>query len=59
MRRWRPPSPACTTGAQRTPGGRGWTELQVANVLPADFADVALVGYQITFTTAAVFHGQP
>lgn len=40
-------------------GGRGWTELQVANVLPADFADVALVGYQITFTTAAVFHGQP
>ena len=31
----------------------------MANVLPADFADVALVGYQITFTTAAVFHGQP
>ena len=39
--------------------GRGWTELQISRVLPADFADVALVGYEITFTTAAVFHGQP
>lgn len=38
--------------------GRGWTELQVARVQPADFADVALVGYEITFTTVAVFNGQ-
>lgn len=39
--------------------GRGWTELQISRVLPVDFADVALVGYEITFTTAAVFNGQP
>lgn len=39
--------------------GRGWTELQVSRVQPADFVDLALVGYEITFTTAAVFHGQP
>lgn len=40
------------------PGGRGWTELQVARVQPMDFSDVALVGYEITFTTVAVFDGQ-
>ncbi|MEG2047256.1 MAG: hypothetical protein RR100_10450 [Comamonas sp.] len=39
--------------------GRGWTELLVARVQPMDFVDVALVGYEITFTTVAVFDGQP
>ena len=38
---------------------RSWTELQVARVQPMDFVDVALVGYEITFTTVAVFDGQP
>lgn len=40
------------------PSGRSWTELQVARVRPADFADVALVGYEVSFTTVAVFDGQ-
>lgn len=48
LHNWRPSEPI----------GRGWTELQVARVQPADFADVALVGYEITFTTVAVFEGQ-
>ena len=37
---------------------RGWTELQVARVTEAAFSDAGLVGYEITFTTAAVFNGQ-
>lgn len=48
LHNWRPTDPS----------GRGWTELQLARVQPADFADVALVGYEITFTTVAVFNGQ-
>lgn len=38
---------------------RGWTELQVARVTEALFSDAGYVGYEITFTTAAIFHGQP
>ena len=48
LHNWRPDKAA----------GRSWTELQVARVQPADFVDLALVGYEITFTTAAVFDGQ-
>lgn len=38
---------------------RGWTELQAARVTEALFSDAGYVGYEITFTTAAIFHGQP
>ena len=38
---------------------RSWTELQVARVTEAAFSEAGLVGYEITFTTAAVFDGQP
>lgn len=42
-----------------TDAARCWTELQVARVTEAAFSDAGLVGYEITFTTAAVFDGQP
>lgn len=38
---------------------RAWTELVVARVTEALFSDAGLVGYEITFTTATVFDGQP
>ena len=39
--------------------GRSWTELQVAGVSEAQFSDSGFAGYEITFTTVAVFDGQP
>lgn len=48
LHNWRPVMP-----------GRGWTEMQVARMSEAAFSDAGLVGYEITFTTAAVFEGQP
>lgn len=47
LHNWRPADPA-----------RSWTELQVARVTEVAFSDAGLVGYEITFTTAAVFDGQ-
>lgn len=41
-----------------TDAARSWTELQVARVTEALFSEAGLVGYEITFTTAAVFDGQ-
>lgn len=38
---------------------RSWTELQVGRVSEAAFSEAGLVGYEVTFTTAAVFDGQP
>lgn len=38
---------------------RNWTELQLTRVTEALFSDAGLVGYEITFTTASVFNGQP
>lgn len=38
---------------------RAWTELVLARVTEVMFSDAGLVGYEITFTTAAVFDGQP
>lgn len=37
---------------------RQWTELQISRVLPVNFAEVGLVGFELTFTTASVFNGQ-
>lgn len=39
-------------------GGRGWTELQLQSVRPGDYADAGLIGYELSLTSVAIYHGQ-
>ena len=39
--------------------GRQWSELYLQRVLPVDFSESGLVGFELTFTTSSLFHGQP
>lgn len=40
-------------------GGRQWTPLQLVAVSEANFSTAGVVGYEVVFTTAAMFEGQP
>lgn len=40
-------------------GGRQWTPLQLVAVSEANFSTAGLVGYEVVFSTAAMFEGQP
>lgn len=42
----------------RPVASRAWTELKLVRVLPVDVVDVALIGFELTFTTTSVFNGQ-
>ena len=44
----------------RPQAAHAWGELQLARVLPVDFADVQLAGYELMFSTSSVYtgHGQ-
>ena len=39
--------------------GRQWSELYLQRVLPVEFSESGLVGFELTFTTSSLFHGQP
>lgn len=40
-------------------GGRQWTPLQLIGVGEANFSTAGLVGYEVVFSTTAMFDGQP
>jgi hypothetical protein len=40
-------------------GGRQWTPLQLIGVAEANFSTAGLVGYEVVFSTTAMFDGQP
>lgn len=40
-------------------GGRGWEALRLVSVQEPAFADEGVVGYELTFATAANYMGQP
>lgn len=39
-------------------GGRPWEAMKLADVTEPIFADTGVVGYELTFTTAALYRGQ-
>ncbi|RYE43842.1 MAG: hypothetical protein EOP24_26745 [Hyphomicrobiales bacterium] len=39
-------------------GGRGWEAMKLADITEPIFADTGAVGYELTFTTAALYRGQ-
>ena len=40
-------------------GGRGWERLTLNRITEPLFPDEGLAGYELGFTTAATYHGQP
>lgn len=40
-------------------GGRVWTSLRLIGVVEANFSTAGLVGYEVVFSTTAMFDGQP